>query len=93
MRPDVPPLPANELTRSTAGSAMTIFATASCLASSVGKAASGATSIPMNMLPVSSVGKKPFGIAPKPHTAIPIEASVTRITMRLRASVQSSARA
>ena len=57
-----PPGPTVEFTYSTAGSARMMSATLSCSSDSAGNEMSVAASVDAEMKPVSSAGKKPFGM-------------------------------
>ena len=86
----LPPL--NELTTATFGSARTIAAARSCSATMAGNEMSSEASVLMLIWPMSSSGKKPFGMATNSHAVAAKVSSATTSTTGRCASAQSSVR-
>ena len=84
--------PVKELTVSTFGSARTIAAARSCSATIAGNETSSAASVLMRSWPMSSSGKKPFGIATNSHAVAPKVAKATISTAKRWRSARSSDR-
>ena len=92
MRPwlTILPKPMAELTYSTAGSERTILIILSCNSDMASMEMSGAASVEPTMKPVSSIGKKPFGMFMYIQALMPKVAKVTSSIANLALSTQSS---